>query len=224
VIRTETPPFFDALSNSVIVPGSASPTAFDFTATKSTLFSLTGAASIARNGWALNVVTTPPAALGEANGAGSLWFEFGTPLRAHWTGLARPGLLTRSVLQLAPGLIVWSAQLVSGDVTQTLRLWDEPASDPLRQASAALISIPSSTLGYVSVPGLEGVLLAGKAIRSAVYPRISTAGSLQRQSLDFGPFLQELRASSRRERKNSQSVTPPVYPSARRARDTGNLR
>jgi len=59
-------------------------------------------------------------------------------------------------------------------------------------------------------------LLAGKAIRSAVYPRISTAGSLQRQSLDFGPFLQQQRASSRLERKNSQSVTPRVYPSARR--------
>jgi hypothetical protein len=41
-------------------------------------------------------------------------------------------------------------------------------------------------------------LLAGKAIWSAVFPRISTAGSLQRQSLDFGPFLQEYASGAKK--------------------------
>lgn len=178
IARSKEPPFHDALSRSVVIPGGTVSTPFDVSASRSTLFKLAGAGAVARDGWSLGVVVTSPAALGQANGAGSLWFELAAPLRAQWTGLARQGLLTRSILRLAPGSIDWSAQTVSGEIEQTLRLWDEPAADPPRRSSATVTSTASSVVEYVSVPGFEAVLLPGKAVAHLDRPIVADGARL----------------------------------------------
>src|SRR5262249_47537567 len=138
------PPFYDALSRSIVVPYMASPPQFNFTTVRSTSVRIAGSAPIARNGWALLVAVTTPAALREASGAGFLCLELGGPLDVQWTGLPKPALIPHAVLGLSPGSIGLWADVVPGDVTHHLRLWDETGSSPLRQSSVDVTSIVGS--------------------------------------------------------------------------------
>jgi hypothetical protein len=162
--RNATAPFYDALSRAVVVPCAASQPAFDFATVRSSSWSIGNSAPIARSGWALPVTVSTPQALGEAAGAGSLWIEFGAPLQASWTGLAQPAALLKTILSAAPGMITIWATVNTADVNHRLRLWDAPGSDPLRQSSIDVISAAGSTVLYISQPGAESVLFAGKAI------------------------------------------------------------
>lgn len=162
--RSQDRPFYDALSRSVVVPCSSAPPTFDFTTVRSGSFAIGVGAPVARSGWALAVTVTAPQALGEAAGAGYLWLQLGGALHVQWTGLPKPALLPQSVLGLAPGTIAFWADVIPADVTQRLRLWDEPKSDPLRQSSIEVTSVAGSTVFYVSQPGSEVVIFAGKAI------------------------------------------------------------
>jgi hypothetical protein len=157
-------PFYDALSRAVVVPCSASEPSFDFAIVRSSSWNIGRSAPIARSGWALPVTVSTPQALGEAAGAGSLWLEFGAPLQASWTGLAQPAALPKTILSAAPGIITIWATVNAAEINQRLLLWDEPGSDPLRQSSIDLTSAAGSTVLYISQPGAESVLFAGKVI------------------------------------------------------------
>jgi hypothetical protein len=170
------PPFYDALSRSIVVPCTASSPQFNFTTVRSTSVRIAGSAPIARSGWALLVAVTTPPALGEASGAGFLWLELGGPLRVEWTGLPKPALVPHSVLGLAPGSIGLWADVVPGDVTHHLRLWDETGSSPLRQSSVDVTSIAGSTIFYLTQPGSEALVFMGKAVGHFDRPLVADGG------------------------------------------------
>ena len=161
--RTEDAAFYDAASRSVVVPCAASRADFSFASVRSASWKIGDSARIARSGWALPVTVTTPDALGEAAGAGFLWTELQTALRASWTGIPNPVTLPKSALGLAPGWIAFWAAVQPGAVAQRLRLWDESKPDPLRQSSIEAESVAGSTILYLSQPGSETVVWSGKA-------------------------------------------------------------
>jgi len=170
------PPFYDALSRSIVVPCTASSPQFNFRTVRSTSVRIAGSAPIARSGWALLAAVTTPAALGEASGAGFLWLELAGPLDAQWTGLPKPALVPHSVLGLAPGSVGLWADVVPGDVTHHLRLWDETGSSPLRQSSVDITSIAGSTIFYLTQPGSEALVFMGKAVGHFDRPLVADGG------------------------------------------------
>jgi len=174
--RSQSQPFYDSLSSSIVVPCTAAPDEFAFSNVRSDVLQIGAASGIARSGWALVVTATTPQALGEAQGAGYLWLELSSSLRAQWTGLPKPSLLRHSVLGLAPGIILFWAEVIPADVTHRLRLWDESQSDPPRQSSIEVTSVAGSTVFYVSQPGSEAVIFAGKAIGHFDRPLVADAG------------------------------------------------
>ena len=176
LVRAPSPPFYDELSRSIVVPCTASLSEFDFATVQSASVSIAQKAPIARSGWALLVVVTTPAALGEASGAGFLWLELGSALRLQWTGLPKPAFVPHSALGLAPGSIGLWAIVVPADVTHTLRLWDETGSSPLRQSSVDVVSVAGSTAFYLTQPGSETLLFAGKAIGHFDRPLVADGG------------------------------------------------
>jgi hypothetical protein len=175
-VRASSPPFYDALSRSIVVPCTPSPPQFGFTTVRSVSIQIAGNVSITRSGWALPVVVTMASALGEVSGAGFLWLELGGPLHVQWTGLPKPALVPHSVLGIAPGSIGLWAGLVPSDVTQRLRLWDETGSSPLRQSSVEVTSIAGSTIFYLMQPGSEALVFMGKAIGHFDRPLVADGG------------------------------------------------
>jgi hypothetical protein len=170
------PPFYDALTRSIVVPCTASSPQFNFTTVRSTSVRIAGSPPIARSGWALLVAITTPAALAEASGAGFLWLELGGRLDVQWTGLPKPALVPHSVLGIAPGSIGFWADVVPGDVTHHLRLWDETGSSPLRQSSVDVTSVAGSTVFYLTQPGSEALVFMGKAVGHLDRPLVADGG------------------------------------------------
>src|SRR5262249_61434737 len=109
-------------------------------------------------------------------GAGLLWLQLGGPLDAQWTGLPKPALVPHSVLGLAPGSVGLWADVVPGDVTHHLRLWDETGSSPLRQSSVDITSIAGSTIFYLTQPGSETLVFMGKAVGHLDRPLAADGG------------------------------------------------
>ena len=174
--RNQDRPFYDELSRSVVVPCTASLPTFAFATVRSVSWTIGDAAPITRAGWALVVTVTTPQALADAAGAGYLWLQLDSGLHASWSGLPKPAMLPHAVLGVAPGIILFSATLRPAEVTYQLRLWEEPRSDPLRRSSIEVMSTAGSTLFYVSQPGSEAIIFAGKALGHFDRPIVADGG------------------------------------------------
>jgi len=176
--RSNDAPLYDDLSRSIVIPMTASRDRFDFVAVRSNTMKLDGGAPIARSGWGLLTIITTPDTLGDALGAGFMWLDLTGALRARWTGLSTRALVPHSALGLAPGSIALWGELVAADVTHHLRLWDEPASSPLRQSSVDITSVAGSTLFYLTQPDSEAVVFMGEVVAHFDRPLEADGGRL----------------------------------------------
>jgi hypothetical protein len=179
--RSPEPPFHDGRLSALVIPYKASAGRFSFDRVASTIWSIRPASAILRSGWALPIAVIDPQLLGEAAGAGSVWLELGPSLSVGWKGLTAPAKSPQTVLSAAPGSIaIWSS-LAQSDITHRLRLWDEPATQPLRQSGVEVSSTAGSTVVHVSQPGLEGVIFAGRAGAHLDRPLAADGGRLPLQ-------------------------------------------
>ena len=94
----------------------------------------------------------------------------------QWTGLPKPALVPHSVLGLSPGSIGLWADVVPGDVTQHLRLWDETGSSPIRQSSVDITSVAGSTVFYLTQPRSEALVFMGKLVGHFDRPLVADGG------------------------------------------------
>lgn len=167
IARSAGAPFYDELTRSVVLPGTATARRFSFRRVRSAVWNAAGTARIERSGWAFPVTVTKPEAAGEAAGSGSVWLELGRGISVRWEGVAVPVAAGKTVVAAAPGSLTTTATVAPDAVTQRLRLWDEDA-EAKRQSSVEVTSAAGSTVIHVSLPGTEpgtdAALFAGRAV------------------------------------------------------------
>jgi hypothetical protein len=176
--RTETVPFFDAISRSLIIPCETAPTTFSFSQKRGVTFQITGTAPIVRGGWALPVTVTSRDALGEADGAGAAWLELNSRLEMQWRGLPQKVKPKATTMLMAPNAISVFATVLEGDVRHSLQLWDDKRATTQRRCTVEVASTSGSVVLHVSKPGTEIILFGGTAKPRLDRPLQSDGGRL----------------------------------------------
>jgi hypothetical protein len=154
-------PFYDEGTRCVVVPCDASIDTFAFAEQQSTLFTCGAEAPLLRAGWSLVTTVTTPDKLGQASGAGSLWLALGKGLSAGWTGLGASHSLAVATIQLAPGIIAFTATIADMPLQQMFSLWND--STPPRRTSAVFEAPAGAIIYYLSQRASEAVLTFGRA-------------------------------------------------------------
>jgi len=158
--RNASAPLFDPLSKSVVVPMNFQGD-LHFSEVNSDLWNVSGPAKIISAGWSLPTLALDPSNLGAANGAGNLWFSFGSGLHAKWRGLPKATSLGQTVFVAAPNNFGFHAALTTGDVEQSLALWNENPPTAAIRSTVVFHTTSISTLTYLATSTGEMILATG---------------------------------------------------------------
>lgn len=176
--RSQDPPRYEHTARTIVVPGEPSESEFAFTDVRSDLWSVSGTATLGDCGWALPVSRLlPGGTVAGAEGVGALALGMVTPLQGDWQGLSAPLRFPAAMLYVQPGSISMQATLAGSEVTQRLRLWEEPGF-PSRRSGIDFTADAQPGVLYEGRPGSEDVRLRGRAVGHLDRPLAADGGRI----------------------------------------------
>ena len=169
--RISSPPVYEPVLNRILVPYKGDKDICSLLAVNSTLFRISGSASIIDRSWALPVTVAHISQLGEADGIGAIAIKVKPGFAATWEGIEKgPVKLNESYLMVEPGRISITAMKASSrNGRQKFELWDEKRTGKKIRSEVDLQYAKQFTLIYNCLSiGSEVTLIRGAALKASI--------------------------------------------------------